>query len=76
MHIERVGGDCRLSAERVGGDCSLSAERVGGLQMSVYLVCDIGRQEYLMVTPEMPMWIVVGEDLSYRVRSNTDWIVN
>ena len=86
MHIERVGGDCnvtanrvggdcRLSAERIGGDCRLSTERVGGLKMSILFVCDVGRQEYIRVTPEEPMWIVVGEDLTYRIRSNTGWLI-
>ena len=75
MHIERVGGDCNVTANRVGGDCRLSTERVGGLKMSILFVCDVGRQEYIRVTPEEPMWIVVGEDLTYRIRSNTGWII-
>ena len=75
IHIDRVGGDFRMSAERVGGDFRMSAERLGGLKMNVYFVCDVGRQEYIKVTPEEPMWIVVGEDLTYRIRSNTGWIV-
>lgn len=75
MSAERIGGDCQLGAERVGGDCRLGAERVGGLQMMVFFVCEVGRQEYIRVTPEEPMWIVVGEDLTYRIRSNTGWII-
>ena len=75
LSAERIGGDCRLSTERVGGDCRLSTERVGGLKMSILFVCDVGRQEYIRVTPEEPMWIVVGEDLTYRIRSNTGWLI-
>ena len=75
MSAERVGGDFHMSAERVGGDFRMNAERLGGLKMNVFFVCDVGRQEYIRVTPEEPMWIVVGEDLTYRIRSNTGWIV-
>ena len=75
MRAGRIGGDCRMKAERIGGDCRMKAERAGGLQMNVFFVCDVGRQEYIKVTPEEPMWIVVGEDLTYRIRSNTGWIV-
>ena len=75
MAAERIGGDLNMTAERIGGDLHMTAERIGGLQMNVYFVCDVGREEYIKVTPEEPMWIVVGEDLTYRIRSNTGWII-
>lgn len=74
LHIERVGG-ASLDTSRMGG-CSISAQRIGGLEMSVTFVCSIRQGVYLRVIPAEPMWIDVGLDVNYSVRSNTDWTVN
>lgn len=84
LNIERIGGSANLLPERVGA-CSLEVDNIegamlsntiiGGLGLSILLVCKARGGEYLRVTPTEPLWIVLGSDLSYNVRSNTDWIV-
>lgn len=81
---QRVGG-LNVSTKRVGGlDAKLkrvgkldvSAKRVGGLKVTVLFVCTVGRtSKYLRVTPENPLWITVGHDLTYTIYSNADWVV-
>lgn len=75
VHINRIGGGARVRLNRIGGS-SISSERMGGLKMTAYLVCDVGRQKYLRVTPDEPIWIDVGIDGIFTIRSNTEWIVD
>lgn len=84
LNIERIGEETILSSEHVGA-CSLDVDGIDGamlsntiigkLGLSILLVCKAGDREYLKVTPTEPLWIVLGSDLSYEVRSNTNWIV-
>jgi len=60
---------------RVGG-ISASASRIGGIGVSVALICEVGTGYYLRVTPTDPqtlMWVVPGNEITYSVKSNTDW---
>ena len=81
---QRVGG-LNVATQRVGGldveltrigKLDVSAKRVGSLKVKVLFVCTVGRtSKYLRVTPENPLWITVGQDLTYTIRSNADWVV-
>lgn len=51
------------------------AERHGGLKVDVFFVCKVGTREFVKVTPLEPLWIDVGFDGTYRIRSNTNWSV-
>lgn len=71
--LRKIGG-ITASLRKAGG-LSADISRQGGLTANIYLVCTVGTRKYLRVTPEEPMWITLGHDLTYTVRSNTDWIV-
>lgn len=70
---QRTGGtDVKLTRE---GGLDVSTERVGGLRVNIYFICSVGKGKYLRVTPEEPLWITVGQDLTYIIRSNSDWVI-
>lgn len=76
--------DIGVTYERIGGtkveykqlnDLNVSYKRLGGLKVEYYLICTVGTDKYLKVTPEEPIWITMDEMGVYTVRSNTDWVV-
>ncbi len=71
--IGRKGG-CAVdtSLER---DFNAAVTRDDLCTMAVSLICKVGTDTYIRVTPTEPLWITVGQDLTYTVHSNTDWVV-
>ena len=47
----------------------------GRPSVSCSLVCDVGGEKFLNVSPEEVVWLTDGEVVSYTVKSNTSWSV-
>lgn len=45
------------------------------IEVNYYFICTVGTKKYLKVTPDEPLWITIGEDITYTIRSNSDWII-
>lgn len=54
---------------------SITASKVGDVRLGIYLICRVGKDKYLRVTPTETMWITVDSSIDYNILSNTDWIV-
>jgi len=61
-----------VQTKRNGG-VSVSAVNTGGISVSVGLVCDVGLQKFLRVTPESVQWITVETPIDYNIESNVLW---
>lgn len=67
----KVSG-CDVGYSQISGIYAES-ERIGGLTVEVLFVCRVGTREFIKVSPEEPLWIDVGFDGTFTVRSNTAW---
>ena len=52
---------------------SITASKVGDVRLGIYLICRVGKDKYLRVTPTETLWITVDSSINYEVRSNTEW---
>ena len=71
VQTKRNGG-VSVAAVNKGGIFA-SSSRMGGISVSVGLVCDVGLQKFLRVTPESVQWITVEMPIDYNVESNVIW---
>lgn len=73
----RVGGLSSVRFDLVRGIQSAVARKTGGLVTACCsLVCALNGTTYLRVTPKDPqtlIWAVPGNEITYSVKTNTDW---
>lgn len=72
IKTESYGSCISVSARRIDG-INLSASRIDGIKIRCSLICDVGKDAYLRVTPTEAQWIDVDEVAVFKVRSNENW---
>lgn len=66
-------GCVSVKAKSYGSCISVSAKRIDGIKIRCSLICDVGKDAYLRVTPTETQWIDVDEVAVFNVKSNTNW---
>ena len=56
--------------------CNMHADAMSNGSVTASLVLEPSLYPYLRVYPEQPLWIDVGADIDYLIRSNTDWLIS
>lgn len=75
VRVTREGGSPEVGIERLGMRPSVLASRAGGgMQVSCRLVCEVGRNLFLSVSPDF-VWLVGDSVEFFDVASNTNWNV-
>lgn len=68
----RIDG-IEASAHSIGNTSDSTSHSIGNINVTASLVCSVGTNKFIRVTPTEPMWIDVGFSINYYIESNTNW---